>query len=152
MHTHWIVALQIQHITSANQLLGTHTVEDGLRVDTLTHLKGNTCREVGLDSTRNDIRRRTLGSNNHVDTYGTCLLGDTGDRQLNLLTGSHDQVTKLIDDHDDIRHILMSLLRIQLTGNELLVVVLDISLACCHQQLVAGIHLYTEALQRADYL
>ena len=144
LHTDGIVALQIEHITTSDELVGTHTVENGLGVNALTHLEGNTSGEVGLDGTGDDVCGRTLGSDDHVDTYGTCLLGDTGDRQLDLLTSRHDQVTILIDDHHDVRHIAMSLLGVEFALLELLVVVLDISLTGCHQQFVTGIHLHTE--------
>ena len=152
LHTHGVVALQIEHVTSTNELIGTHTVEDGLRVDTLAHLKGDTAREVGLDSTSDDVCGRTLGGNDHVDTYGTCFLGDTGNRQLNLLTCRHNQITILIDDHHDIRHKAMTILRVEFTLLELLVIVFDVTLTGSHQQLVTGVHLHTKRIQGAYHL
>ena len=44
----------------------------------------------------------------------------------------------------------MTLFGVQLTGNELAVIVLDVSLASLLEQLVARIHLHAEALQGAD--
>ena len=144
LHTHGVVALQIEHVAAANELLGTHAVEDGLRVDALAHLKGYAGRKVGLDSTRDDIRGGSLRGNNHVDAHGTRLLGNTCNRQLYLLAGCHNQVAILVDDHHDIRHVFMASLRIQFAGNELAVIVLDIAFTGSHQQFVAGIHLYAE--------
>ena len=139
-----LVALQEEHVAATDELVGSHAVENGLRVDALCHLEGDAGREVGLDGTRDDVRRRALGGDNHVDADGTRFLGNTGYRQLDFLAGGHDEVTVLVNDNDDVRHVFMSVLRIELTGNELLVIVLDVTLAGCHQQLVAGIHLHTE--------
>ena len=132
--------------------MGSRTVEDGLRVDTSTHFEGDTAGEVSLDGSRDDIGGRTLRSDDHVDTHGTCQLGDTGDGQLHLLTGGHDQVAELIDHHDDIRQEPMPVVGIQLTGNELLVILLDIMGTGNLQQVVTRIHLLTERVQRTHHL
>ena len=158
MYTDGLGTTQVEHVASSDQLLGSRTVEDGLRVDTGTHLEGDTGREVGLDITCDDGRRRTLGGNDHVDTYGTRQLGDTGDRQFNLLTGSHDQIAELIDDHYDIRHKAVShtgrggVLRNDLTLQELLVILLDIACADFFQQVITLVHQLTEGVQRAHHL
>ena len=141
-----VVALQEEHVAATNELVGTHAVENGLRVDALAHLEGDARREVGLDGTRNDVGRGALCGYDHVDADGTGLLGDACDGELYLLAGSHDEVAVLVDDDDDVWHIAVAVLWIQTAFDELLVVVLDVSLASCHQQLVAGVHLDAERL------
>ena len=79
-----------------------------------------------------------------MDTYGTCQLGNTCDRQLYLLACRHNQVAKLVDNHYDVGHVLMSVFGIQLTFDELLVVLLDVSGLSHLQQVVTGVHLLTE--------
>ena len=139
-----LAAVQVEHVAAAYQLLGTGTVEDGLRVDTCRHLEGDTAGEVGLDGTRDDVCRRALGSDDHVDADGTGQLGDTCDGQFHLLAGGHDEVAKLIDDDDDIRHVLMAVVGVQLTVDELLVVFLDVAGLGHLQQVVARVHLLAE--------
>ena len=80
LYTDRLCATEIEHVTLTDELLGTCTVEDGLRVDARRYLEGDTGGEVGLDITRDNGRGRTLGGNHHVDTHGTCQLGNTGDR------------------------------------------------------------------------
>ena len=152
LHAHRVVAAQVEHVAAAYELLGTHTVEDGLRVDALAHLEGDAGREVGLDGTRDDVGGGALGGDDHVDAHGARLLCDAGDGQLNLLAGRHDEVAILVDDHHDVGHELMSVLGVQLALGELLVVFLDVAHVGLHQQFVAGVHLHAEALQRAYHL
>ena len=64
------------------------------------------------------------------------------------LTGCHNQVTELIDDDDDVRHEAVSVLRIKLTGDELGIVLLDVSASGFPQQVVTGVHLNTEGVKR----
>ena len=144
LHTYGLCTVEEEHVTTTNELLGACAVEDSLRVDAGTHLEGDTGGEVSLDITSDDSRRRTLSGNHHVDTHGTCQLGDTGDGQLNLLACGHDQVTELIDDHHDIRHIVVSAARWNLTFYEFLVILLDVSRTHLLQQVVTGIHQLTE--------
>ena len=144
LHTNRIGTLQEQHISPAYQLVGSRTVENGTRVHHSRYTESDTCREVRFNRTCYNIRRRTLGSDNHMDTYRTGQLGNTGNRQFNLLAGSHDQVTELIDHHDDIRHKLVPLFRIQTTIDKLLVIFLYIAHMCHFQQVIAGVHLHTD--------
>ena len=65
-------AIQIEHITTTYQLLGTGTIQYSTRVDHGTHAESNTAGEVGLDGTRNDVCCWTLSGNDHVDAHGTC--------------------------------------------------------------------------------
>ena len=88
----------------------------------------------------------------HAVTDGTGQLSNTCYWQLHLLASRHNQVAKLIDDHDDIRHVFMTVLRIQLTVDELLVILLDITCLCHFQKVVTGIHLLTQRIERMDNL
>ena len=152
LHTDRLCATQIEHVTLTNKLLSACAVEDGLRVDTCRDLEGDTCREVGLDVTRDNRRRRTLGSNHHVDTYGTRQLGNTRDRQVNLLTSRHDQITELVDDHHNVWHVAVTSAWGNLTVDKLLVVLLDVTGADLFQQVIACIHELTEGVERAHHL
>ena len=152
LHTHGLRAVQEKHISTSDELLGSRAVEDGLRIDTGTHLEGNSGGEVGLDITSNDRCRRTLCGNNHVYTHGTCQLGNTGNRQLYLLAGSHNQITELIDDNDDIWHETVTASGRNLTVYEFLVVLLDIPGTHLLQQVVTGIHQFAEGVQRTYHL
>ena len=87
-----------------------------------------------------------------MDTYGTRQLGNTRDRQFNLLTSCHDQITELIDDHYNVWHIAVTSAWGYLTVNELLVVLLDITGADLLQQVIAGVHELTEGVERAHHL
>ena len=68
LYTHRFVAVEIEHITTTDELVGSRSVEDGLGVDGRSYLEGNTAREVRLDVTGDDAGGRTLGSDDHVDT------------------------------------------------------------------------------------
>ena len=87
-----------------------------------------------------------------MDAHGTCQLGDTGDRKLHFLAGGHDQVTKLINDHYDVWHVLMSVCQAQFMIDVLLVVFLDVSGSRLLQQVVAAVHQNAETVERADHL
>ena len=87
-----------------------------------------------------------------MDTHGASLLGNTSDGQFYLLACRHDEVAVLVDNNNDVRHELMTLLRIELAGNELRVVFLDVAHVGILQQLITRIHLDTERLQGADDL
>ena len=133
LHTHGIGTLQEQHITASDQLVSSRTVENSTRVYHGRYAESNTRREVRLDCTGNDICCRTLCSDNHVDTHRTRQLGNTGNRQFNLFTCRHYQVTELIDHHYYIRHEFMPLFRIQLAIDKLLIIFLDITHMCSFQ-------------------
>ena len=144
LHADRFATVQIKHIASSYQLLGTWAVENGARVNHSTHAESNTTWEVGLDGTSDDVRGRTLSSNNHVNTYGTGLLGYTCDRQLDLFASGHNEVAELIDNHDDVRHKAVTVLRIELAVDEFLVVFLDVTGLSHLQQVVTGVHLLTQ--------
>ena len=152
LHTDGLCSAEVKHITFTDQLLGTSTVQNGLRVNTSRNLERDSRREVGLDITRNNRCRRTLGGNHHVDTHGTGQLGNTGYRQFDFLAGSHDQITELIDDHHDIRHETVTSTWRNLAVDELLVILLDVTGTHFLQQVVAGIHQFTERVQGAYHL
>ena len=152
LHTYRLVAIQIEHIASTYQLVGTCSVPNGLVVYGRCHLEGDTTWEVGLDITRNDGRSRTLGCDNHVDTHGTSQLGDTSDRKFHLLAGCHDQVAKLIYDYHHVWHIFMSVGQLEPVVDVLLVILLDVSGTGFLQQVVSAIHQHTETVERSYHL
>ena len=48
LYTHRFVAVEIEHITTTDELVGSRSVEDGLGVDGRSYLEGNTAREYEL--------------------------------------------------------------------------------------------------------
>ena len=86
-----------------------------------------------------------------MDAYGAGLLGQTGYRLLDFPSGSHKQVGELVDYNHYVRHVCMTLERVQLAAQELLVILCNLPLTCNAQQLVAVVHLDAERFQRTDY-
>ena len=76
--------------------------------------------------------------------HRTRQLSDTADRQFHFLTRCHNQVTELVNDDHDIRHEAMALFRIQLSVNEFRIIFFDITATGFAQQVVSGIHFYTQ--------
>ena len=142
-----VAAILHEHITATNQVVGTSGVEDGLGIDGRRHLEGDTRREVGLDSTSDDIGGRTLRGDNQVDANGAGELCDTRKWFFHFLTGGHDEVGKLVDYHYYIRQELVSALRIETTSDELGVVFLDVAALRLFEQVVAVVHLHGERIE-----
>src|SRR5690606_1499916 len=69
LKTNHVAADREQHVTTANELLGAACIEDGSGVNFGSGFESNTCREVGLDGSGDDIYRRTLRGQNEMDTY-----------------------------------------------------------------------------------
>ena len=151
LYAHGVVSGQEEHVALTHQLVCSRTVEDSAGVNHGAHLECHSGWEVGLDRAGDDVRSRALSGDNHVNTYGTSQLSDAGYGQLNLLTGSHNQIAELINDDHDIRHKVMSVFGVQLAVAELLVVFLQVAGAGFLQQVVAVVHLYAEALQRVHH-
>ena len=87
-----------------------------------------------------------------MDTDGTCLLGNTGNRRFDLFAGLHDQVAELIDDNNDERHELMSFLRIQMAGDKFGIIFFNVTHVRFHQQFVTVVHFLTNRVKRHDNL
>ena len=147
LYTYRISSLQEEHISLTNQTVSTRTVKNSTRVHHGRYTESDTRREVGFNRTRNDIGSRTLCSNNHVNTDSTCQLRNTGNRKFHFLTGSHNQISELVNNHYDIRHKLMPLFRIQTTVDKLLIIFSYITYMRHLQQVITGIHLYTNRVQ-----
>ena len=152
LHTNRLVAVQEEHVAAAHQLVGAGTVQNGARVNHRTHLEGHAAGEVGLDVTGDDAGGGALGGYHHVDAHGTGQLGDTGDGELYLLAGGHDEVAELVDNHHYVGHVLMAVGQTQLAVHKLAVVFLDVARTGFLQQVVAGVHQHAKALQRANHL
>ena len=93
-----------------------------------------------------------MRSYHHVHAHGTGQLGDAGNGQLHLLAGGHNEVAELVDDHHDVRHELMAVVRIELTRLEFGVVLLDVAHLGLLQQVVAVVHELAEAFERLHHL
>ena len=127
LHTNGFLSALVEHIATSDELVGTCTVEDGLRVNGCCYLERDTSREVGFDITCDDAGGRTLGGDDHVDADSTSQLSNTCDRQFHLFACSHDEVAKLVDDDNDIRHVFMSISEAQFVVDVFLVILLDVS-------------------------
>ena len=87
-----------------------------------------------------------------MDADSTCQLGNTCYRKLYLLAGCHDEVAKLVDDNNDVRHILVTIGNTQSVVHKLSVIFLDVLRTSLLQEVVAGIHKFTETVQCTDNL
>ena len=79
--------------------------------------------------------------------YGTCQLGYTCYRQLDLLACCHDKVAELIYYHHDVWHELVTLLWIKLMVEVFLVILLDIPRSSSLEQVITMVHQCTQRLQ-----
>ena len=152
LHADGCVTSKEEHITLTHQLVGTLGIEDGARVNLRHHLKRHTGGEVCLNRTRDDIRRGALRRNNHVHTYGTRQLRNTSNGEFDFLTCGHDEVTKFVNHHHDVRHVVMTVLGIELAGNKLGVVFLNVTHTRLLQKVVARIHFLTKTVERLNHL
>ena len=152
LHAHGVVAAQEEHVALAHELVGAGTVENGAAVDLRHHLKRHTRREVCLNRTRDDIGRGALRGNYHVHAHGTRQLRDAGDGQFHFLAGSHDEVAELVDNHHDVRHILVPCLGVKAACLKLGVVFLDVPHLGFLEQVVAVVHELAEAFERLHHL
>ena len=151
MYADWLATNQNQHVATAYKLVGSLLVKNGARVNLRHHTEGHTAREVGLNGTSDDIGCRALRGNNHMDTHGTCQLGNTGYRQFNFFTCCHDQVAKLIDNDYDVWHVIMTLRQVEFVVDELLVVLLHIAGTGHFQQVVTRVHEFAERVESAHH-
>ena len=140
-----------KHISFSYQLVGTRCIENGSGVDHRCYFKGDSCRKVGLDTTRDDIRRWALGGDNHVYTYRAGQLGDSGDRQFHFFTGCHNEVAELVDNDNDIGHITVAFFGIELAGDEFGIVLFDIAHSGHLQQFISIVHFYTDRIECLYY-
>ena len=83
---------------------------------------------------------------NHVDAYGTGLLGDTCHRSLDFFACSHNQVGKLVDYHHDVRHEVVAVFGIEFVIGEFLVVFHNIAHTGFAQQSIALVHQHAQGV------
>src|SRR6202521_2135509 len=69
----------VQHVRLAEQLFGALLAQNGSAVDLRGDLKRNTCRKIRLDGAGDDIDRRALRRQDHVDTGRARHLGEALD-------------------------------------------------------------------------
>ena len=146
LHADRCVAVENEHVSASYQLFRALLVENCARVNHGTYLERHTSREVRLDVTCDDSCGRSLCRNYHVDTHGACKLGDTSYRHLYLFARCHDQIAKLIDNNNDIWHVLMTFFGIQLVVNVHGVILLDVSNRSLLKHAVAVVHQRTKAV------
>ena len=83
-----------------------------------------------------------------MDTGGTAQLGDTHNRRLDVLAGNHHQVRKLVDDDDQVGHLLRRVIvMLKLAGGLLFVIGRDLAHVKALEDLQAALHLGHSPLQ-----
>ena len=97
--TRWV---EEQHVALADQSLGTRRAENHSAVLHARHGVGNASWHVGLDQASDDVDRRTLGSNDHVNANGSGLLPNTHDRIFDVASSHHHEVGKLVNNNEDV--------------------------------------------------
>lgn len=113
-------------------------------------VKGDTVGNVSLDKARHHVGARTLRSHDEVNTGGTAQLCNTHDRGLHVLAGDHHQVRKLVDDDDQVGHLLRRVIvMLKLAGGLLFVVGRDLTHVETLEDLQATLHLGHGPLQSA---
>ena len=158
LHTRDAGVTGIQRVSATDQLLCALGIQHRSRVNHTLRSQRDTCRDISLDHTCDDVHRRTLCSQNHMHTYRTRFLRDTCNRRLHLLTRLHDEIAILIDDDHDIRQVLVmqtvrhQLSRIQTTSHELIVIILQVTYTGVHEQFIAVLHLDHQRVQSVNHL
>ena len=92
----------VEHVALAEQLLGALLAQDGAAVDLRGDLEGDAGREIGLDRAGDDVDRRPLRRQDHVQAGGARHLRQPLHRAFDVLAGDHHQVGHLVDDDDDV--------------------------------------------------
>ena len=88
-----------------------------------------------------DVDRRALGRQHHVDADGARLLGQAHDRVLDVLALAHHQVGQLVDDDDDVGHAVRRIDARLVEGP-------DVARGGAGQAPVAALHLVDRPVQR----
>ena len=113
-----------EHVALAEQALGAALVEDDARVGLRRHGEGDARRDVGLDQAGDDVDRRPLRGDHHVDAAAAAQLAEADDGVLHFGGRHHHEVGQLVDDDHDVRQRLLARAR------ELLVEVADVLRRC----------------------
>ena len=92
----------VEHVALAEQLLGALLAQDGAAVDLRGDLEGDAGREIRLDRAGDDVDRRPLRRQDHVQAGGARHLRQPLHRAFDVLAGDHHQVGHLVDDDDDV--------------------------------------------------
>ena len=103
---------QEQHIAVAQQRFGSTLVKNHARVHFCGNLESDTCGNIGLDQSGNDIDRGALRGQDQMDAGSPGLLRQPSDQFLDFFADYHHQVGEFVDDDDDegqggqVRHVL----------------------------------------------
>ncbi len=113
--------------------------------------KSHSCREVSFNCSGNNICCWSLGSNNHMNSHSTGFLRNSGYRHFNLLTCSHNKISKLINNYYNIGHKPMTVVRVKPSVFKLIVILFNCSYMCLHKQLIPVVHLFCERVKCLSY-
>ena len=132
---------RIEHIAAAKQLFRAARVKNGAAVDLAGYRKRDAAGDVRLDDAGDHVDRRALGRDDQMDTRRARQLRQAADGLFHLARGDHHQVCQLVDDDDDLAHLLFVLA-------DGVVVALDVAHAHRLKALVAVLHLNDRPAER----
>src|SRR5690606_24961063 len=75
-----------EHVTHAEQLIGTNGIKDDTALNLITYSKGNFCRNISLDKTGDNVGARTLSGEHQVNTDSTRFLSQAYDKPFDVAT------------------------------------------------------------------
>src|SRR5262249_26494226 len=88
---------QKEHITLAQQTLGSVRIDDRSRVDLGGDSEGNSGRNICFDDSGDNVHEWTLSSQHQMYSNGPGLLCESRNRGLHLASGHHHQVSQFVD-------------------------------------------------------
>ena len=132
--------------------MSARAVDDCTAVLHLPHAECNAAWEVGFNQSGDGLGIGSLSGKNHVYANGSRFLSQAHKRRFNLFARLHDKVAELIDDEHNIRHITVSVVRVELMLHKACIIVLDVALAGFFKQAVAVFHLSHKRVERWHHL
>ena len=144
--------LRNNHIPVSKKLLRSCLIEYDAGIDVGFHGEGDTHGEVRLDKAGDDIPSGRLRRDNKVDTAGASHLGEGDDGGHDALlmslrlrpSHSKSKLRVLVNDHHDIWKIPVAVLRVELVGHELRVVLLNLRSAGTLEEVITLRHLLAQ--------
>ena len=93
----------VEHVALPEELFGALLSQNGAAIDLRRDLERDAGREIGLDRAGDDVDRRPLRREDHVQAGRARHLGKALHGAFDVLAGHHHQVGHLVHDDDDVR-------------------------------------------------